>query len=229
MKATGTVPHRIFRDMRALLQDAGVDFYTAAAHAQLRTLHLHGRSCNRPWHHQQVNQRSVIMKTSSVLAVCFLVLVSSTGLANGPAVVQGALSGFNEVPALSTTGHGAFFARIDSAAEEIEYELSYDAIEGDVTQSHIHVGQPDVNGSISVFLCSNLGNGPAGTQACPASPGVISGTITAADVIGPTAQGVEAGAFDELVQAIRAGATYVNVHSTLFPGGEVRSGLAPHH
>jgi hypothetical protein len=58
---------------------------------------------------------------------------------------------------------------------------------------------------------------------------VISGTITAADVIGPTAQGVEAGAFDELVQAIRAGATYVNVHSTLFPGGEVRSGLAPHH
>lgn len=170
------------------------------------------------------------MKKSAVLLVSFLILISMAGLAiaKGPAVVQGALSGYNEVPALSTTGHGAFFARIDPVAEMIEYELSYDAIQGDVTQSHIHVGQPGVNGSISVFLCSNLGNGPAGTQACPASPGVISGTIIAADVIGPTGQGVEPGAFDELVQAIRAGATYVNVHSSLFPGGEVRSGLAPH-
>jgi hypothetical protein len=54
---------------------------------------------------------------------------------------------------------------------------------------------------------------PPGTQACP-SP---SGTITAADVVGPTAQGVAPGEFDELVRAIRAGAAYANVHSTLFP------------
>jgi hypothetical protein len=171
------------------------------------------------------------MTKSAVLVVGFLVLVSAAGLAiaKGPAVVQGALSGYNEVPALSTTGHGAFFARIDPRSGEIDYELSYDGTEGEVTQSHIHLGQPGVNGGISVFLCSNLGNGPAGTQACPPSPGTISGTITEADVLGPGAQGVQAGAFDELVQAIRAGATYVNVHTTLYPGGEVRSGLAPHH
>ena len=35
-----------------------------------------------------------------------------------------------------------------------------------------------VNGGISVFLCTNLGNGPAGTQACP-QEGTVTGTFTA--------------------------------------------------
>jgi CHRD domain len=41
-------------------------------------------------------------------------------------------------------------------------------------------------------------------------------------VIGPAGQGISAGQFDELVDAIRAGATYANVHTTLYPGGEIR-------
>jgi len=73
-----------------------------------------------------------------------------------------------------------------------------------------------------VFLCSNLGNGPAGTQACPPS-GTITGTITPANVIGPTGQGISAGEFDEVVAAIRNGTAYVNVHSTTFPVGEIRA------
>ena len=39
----------------------------------------------------------------------------------------------------------------------------------------------------------------------------------------PTPQGIEPGAFAELVAAIRAGHTYVNVHSTKWPGGEIRA------
>ncbi|HSK64290.1 MAG TPA: CHRD domain-containing protein, partial [Pyrinomonadaceae bacterium] len=76
----------------------------------------------------------------------------------------------------------------------------------------------------------NLGNGPAGTQPCPAPPATISGTIFAADVspnIPATAaartQGINTGEIDELIRAMRAGATYVNVHSTTWPGGEIRS------
>ena len=64
----------------------------------------------------------------------------------------------------------------------IEWELSYADLEGAVQQAHIHFGQKGVNGRISVFLCTNLGNGPAGTQPCPAPPATISGTIVAADV-----------------------------------------------
>jgi len=146
----------------------------------------------------------------------------------GGSKIEERLTGYEEVPALSTTGSGKFEARISRFSDKIEYRLSYRDLEGTVTQSHIHLGNEGVNGGISVFLCSNLGNGPAGTQACPPQPATITGTLEAADVIGPAGQGITAGQFDELVDAIRAGATYANVHSTLYPGGEVRAQLDEH-
>jgi CHRD domain len=140
------------------------------------------------------------------------------------------LTGYNENPlALSTTGDGQFQAHIDEQAQEISYELSYTGLEGAVTQAHIHFGSQSQVGGISVFLCSNLGNGPAGTQACPAAPATVTGTIRPADVIGPAGQGIAAGQFAELVAAIRSGATYVNVHSTLYPVGEIRAQLGHDH
>ena len=135
------------------------------------------------------------------------------------------LLGIQEVPSVSTGAHGGFFMRLSPDGTTLHYHLAYSGLEGDVTQAHIHVGQRHVNGGIAAFLCSNLGNGPAGTQPCPAPPASISGTITAADVVGPAGQGVAAGEFDELVRAIRRGVAYANVHSTKFPGGEVRSQL----
>lgn len=140
------------------------------------------------------------------------------------------LSGYQEDPlVLSTTGTGEFVAQVDTDAQEIRYSLSYAALEGDVLQAHIHLGGHAQSGAISVFLCSNLGNGPAGTQPCPSAPATVSGTITAADVLGPVNQGIAAGEFDELVAALRAGATYVNVHSAKYPGGEIRAQLGSHH
>lgn len=136
------------------------------------------------------------------------------------------LSGYQEDPlALSTAGSGRFKARIDEDLGTISYRLSYASLEGAATQAHVHLGGRAQSGGISVFLCSNLGNGPAGTQACPPAPATVSGTIAAVDVIGPVAQGVTAGQFAELLGAIRADATYVNVHSTLYPGGEIRAQL----
>ena len=67
------------------------------------------------------------------------------------------------------------------------------------------------------------GNGPTGTQACPPDEATLTGTIQMADVLGnAAAQGLEAGEFDEFLTAIRSGATYANVHSAGFPGGEIR-------
>ena len=103
-------------------------------------------------------------------------------------------------------------------------------METPVTQAHIHFENETNNGPVIVFFCSNLGNGPVGTQACPAAGGTITGTITAADVGGGgTAQGLAAGEIAELVKAIRAGATYVNVHSDARPGGEIRAQLGDDH
>src|ERR1043165_3345597 len=62
--------------------------------------------------------------------------------------------------------------------------------------------QEGVSAGVSFFLCSNLGNGPAGTQACPAPPAEVTGVITPELVIGPAGQGIEAGAFAEIVAAL---------------------------
>jgi hypothetical protein len=136
------------------------------------------------------------------------------------------LTGYQEDPgAVSTAGTGQFRAMVDEDDQTISYRLSYSDLQGSVTQSHIHFGGRAQSGGIAVFLCSNLGNGPAGTQACPPAPATITGTITPADVIGPAGQGIAAGEFGELIAALRAGVTYVNVHSTIWPGGEIRSQL----
>jgi hypothetical protein len=131
------------------------------------------------------------------------------------------LSGTSEVPAVSTGAGGSFHARIADGDTAIHYELSYDGLEGTVTQAHIHIGQTDVNGGIAIWLCSNLGT--PGVQPCPAPPATISGMATAADVVGPVGQGIGAGEFAKVVAALRAGTAYANVHSSKFPGGEIRA------
>lgn len=150
--------------------------------------------------------------------------------ANGFRKINEFLHGYEEVPSVSTVGNGDFEAKISRDGSRIDWELSYEDLEGAVQQAHIHFGQKGVNGGISVFLCTNLNNGPVGTQPCPPSPATISGTIFAADVspnIPTTAaartQGINTGEIKELIRAIRAGSTYVNVHSTTWPGGEIRS------
>ena len=160
------------------------------------------------------------------LAAIVLVAASTFALAQeGFKQISEFLTGYQETPsAVSTSGNGTFTARISNDESRIDWELSYSDLEGAVQQSHIHFGQKGVTGPISVFLCTNLGNGPAGTQPCPAPPATISGTITAVDVTNlANERGISAGEFDELIKAIRAGATYVNVHSTRWPGGEIRS------
>lgn len=136
------------------------------------------------------------------------------------------LAGYQEDPlALSTTGTGVFRAEINEEAQQISWRLSYSALEGTVTQAHIHFGGRAQSGGISVFLCTNQGNGPVGTQACPPAPATVTGTITPTDIIGPAGQGITAGQFAEFVAAIRAGTTYANVHSSMYPAGEIRGQL----
>ena len=156
------------------------------------------------------------------LLAAVVVVFSQPAAADESQALRAKLEGFNEVPAVSSVANGRFNAKLDASAGMIEYTLSYAGLEGMAQQSHIHVGQRNVNGGISVFLCSNLGNGPAGTQACPQTAGTVTGTIRTSDVIGPAAQGISAGEFAELVQAIEAGAAYINVHTTKVPAGEIR-------
>ena len=167
--------------------------------------------------------------TVAKLSLVVLVLSSPIILAQGFKMISEILSGYEEVPAVSTSGGGQFRARISNDESSIQWELTYSGLEGAIQQSHIHLGQRGVNGGITVFLCTNLGNGPAGIQSCPPAPSTISGTIMSGDVspnipatVAARTQGINTGEIAELVRAIRAGATYVNIHTTTWPGGEIR-------
>jgi hypothetical protein len=129
------------------------------------------------------------------------------------------LDGYQETPTLSTTGHGQFEARINE--NSIDYTLTFADLESAVIQAHIHLGRPAIQGGVSAFLCGGGGK-PACSTTATGTSGMVSGTIVAADVIGPATQGIAPGEFDELVRAMRASATYANVHSTGHPGGEIR-------
>jgi CHRD domain len=166
------------------------------------------------------------------VAGAFVAAAAAAGavaLAGGGGFIEEDLTGYEETPlALSTTGSGEFEARVRAKSQEIRYELSYRDLEAPITQAHIHFGAVGQSGGISVWLCGNPSPTvmpPAGTQTCPAAPATITGTIRPADVIGPAGQGIAAGEFAELVAAIRAGFTYVNVHSTKYPAGEIRAQL----
>ena len=138
------------------------------------------------------------------------------------------LTGYEETPlALSTSGNGTFRAMITDAG--IEYTLTYAEL-ADLKQAHIHFGATGQTGGVSAFLCTNLGNGPAGTPACPAAPGSVSGLIEPGEVVGAAAaQGIAAGEYDELVAAIRNGSAYVNVHTGAFLAGEIRGQIEHGH
>ena len=134
------------------------------------------------------------------------------------------LAADNEVPAVISPATGTFSAKVSADEQSIEFELSYDGLEGNVLQSHIHVGQKTASGGIMIWLCSNLASPPtpAGIQPCPPPPATIHGTITPDNVVGPATQGVNAGNFTDALEAIRNGLAYVNVHSSVSPGGELR-------
>jgi len=166
--------------------------------------------------------------TAVVAVIAVLGIVAAAVATGGGRSINERLSGYQETPTpISTTGSGKFNAQISRFQDRIEYRLSYRALEGDVTQAHIHFGhETGAPGGISVWLCANnppITNAPAGTQACPAPPATITGTIRPENVVGPLGQGIEAGAYQEFLDALDAGLTYVNVHSSKWPGGEIRA------
>ncbi len=154
-------------------------------------------------------------------------VVVAVAIAVGGDQISATLTGYQEVPAVSSGGQATFTASVSGDESSVNWTLSYSDLSSAIQQAHIHLGQMGVNGGIAVFLCTNLGNGPAGTQTCPAAPATINGTFVGADIVGPAGQGLAPGEMAELIDAVDAGATYANVHSATFPGGEVRAQLKP--
>jgi len=166
-----------------------------------------------------ITRRRTIALLVPVALLALAALVAAPTFADEGRSFKAALTGYEEVPSISTIASGEFRAQLSADGTTLSYELTYGNIQN-AGQAHIHLGQIGVAGGVSAFLC-----GPAGASdkpPCPATGGTVTGTIDAADVIGPTGQGISAGEFAELLAAMRAGFTYANVHTTMFPGGEIR-------
>ena len=167
----------------------------------------------------------------AIAVVAALAVVVTTAIAGGGNDIRERLTGYEEDPApISTPGKGTFHAWIDESKRQILYRLSYEGLEGPVTQAHIHFGGRRQSGGISAWLCVNPASvppltPPAETPVCEGTADTVEGTIEEDDVVGPAGQVFAAGEFDEFVDAIRAGVTYANVHSTVYPAGEIRAQL----
>ena len=142
---------------------------------------------------------------------------------NRPEVLRAFLVGANETPAVLTRATGRFRAVIDEDSQLITYTLTYQGLEGGNTLfAHIHLGERHTAGGVMVFLC---GGGSKPTP-CPGPSGEVTGSLMPSDVLALATQQVPAGSFEELLTALRSGLGYVNVHTTVSPGGEIRGQIS---
>ena len=166
------------------------------------------------------------MRQRIVVAVLALLVVVTVGslqaTADGARKFSATLTGYEETPTLSVAGTGSFSAEVSKDGESIAFSISYAGLTATATQAHIHLGMPAIAGNPVAFIC-----GGGGQPACPTGTmASFTGTITAANVVAAAAsQGIDAGEIDELIAAMRFGATYVNVHTPMFPNGEIRGQL----
>jgi hypothetical protein len=169
------------------------------------------------------------MKQTRTLLFAFLIALLALGSFLQPATAtrvsrkfSATLLGSGEVPPRDTIAEGGARFHLSKDGTSLRFVLKVRDI-NNVVASHIHIGQPGVNGPVVVPLFS----GPAGGG--PFSGKLASGTITAADLVGPLA----GQSLDALMMEIANGNAYVNVHTNDgvgdpntgpgdFPGGEIR-------
>ena len=154
------------------------------------------------------------MKRAIIFLIMFLLIPVSIRFDNAVAAEQtftAELHGSNEVPPVKSKASGeATFTVVDNG-KALKYKVTVDNL-NNVTAAHIHMGTPDENGSILVFLFK-------GPEKKGTFSGVLAeGTITAADLF-DTLKGKTVA---DLIAKIKAGDTYVNVHTTQNPPGEIR-------
>ena len=167
-----------------------------------------------------MNQRLVTILGSAVAVGC-IGAAAAAYADRGETQLRAQLRGLNEVPPTTSRATGELRAAINATETQINFTLSYSNLSGPAGAAHIHFAPTKVNGDVMVFFCGGGGKGacPAGTSA------TVTGTLTAADIVGPARQGIPpapAGQFSDVVRAIKTGNAYVNIHTEKFPPGEIR-------
>lgn len=128
------------------------------------------------------------------------------------------LSGDQEVPANDSKASGNAIFKL--RGEEIHYKLIVANIQN-VAAAHIHIAPVGENGPVVVWLYPSA---PPAQLIPGRSSGILAtGIITADDLVGPLA----GASLEDLINYLRDGGAYVNVHTAQFPGGEIRGQIKP--
>ena len=176
---------------------------------------------------------------SCLLALAVGVILPAPAAHADPMTFIGNLSAANEVqtPPVVSPGTGLATITLDPTANTIEINVSFSGLTTPDNAAHIHCCAPLGTNAIVATTIPTFGavppNPPGGPPEFPL--GVTSGTydqtfsLTAATFYNPafvTAHGgTVAGAEAALVQGIETGMTYFNIHTTMFPMGEIRGQL----
>jgi len=157
------------------------------------------------------------LKNICVLASAALIATLYTAPANAATEnFSATLLGDNEVPPINSAGTAAF--HMENANGVITFTMTFSGLSSNPVVSHLHFAPTKVAGGVMIFLCGGGNQSP-----CPAgTSGTFTGTITSANVTGPTAQGIDVGDLTAALEAVDEGNSYANIHTTKFPGGEIR-------
>ena len=142
------------------------------------------------------------------------------GFAAAPASAQtftltANLTGANETPARINTGaFGSATVVIDMTARTVTYTVQVFNFPSGVTASHIHVGAVGTSGPTVV---------PFAPPLTASNDFTYTGTVKDTEFTIRADQGIRSA--DDMFQAILGGNSYVNVHSAVNPGGEIRGQL----
>jgi len=130
------------------------------------------------------------------------------------------LVGDNEVPPINTKATATLKLSVGST---ISFTITYADLSTPLLFSHFHFAPTKVAGGVMIFLC-----GGGGQPNCPQTlSGTITGTITPDNVVALAAQGIAAGDLTSALEAVTEGNSYINMHTTQFPGGELRGQIVP--
>jgi hypothetical protein len=126
-------------------------------------------------------------------------------------VFQVSLAGSNEVPARATSADGAMGFTV--RGNRVDYSIEVHGL-GAITGGHIHSGAAGVNGPIRIALFPGPGANATSNPLTGVDGQLYEGSFEASDVVGIS--------YEQLISEMRAGTAYGNVHTTQYPGGEIR-------
>ena len=163
---------------------------------------------------------------SCLLALAAALMLPAPAANAIPMTFTAALSGANEGPPVASPGTGLATIVLDPTAQTLQVNVTFSGLTTNTVAAHIH-------------CCAPLGTNVGVATTVPAFPGfplgVTSGTYSSAvfDLTQPliynpafvTLQGGLAQAEAALIAGIIGGQTYLNIHTVMFSGGEIRGQL----